>query len=275
MEQLLQLTLLLACATTSLAYYQQACAGKTLLRSGGLTCQDRQAIIDAHNQARQSVAQGKVSGQPGASKMLEMAWDEQLAQVAQRWADKCILAHDKSRHVARFPVGQNIAATWTTRKKVSPEPDFATQVTGWFNEVRSFAFYSTGFTKGTGHYSQLVWGDTYLVGCGYTHYYDPSRGNTKLYVCNYGPAGNVLGARPYQVGSPSCASQGFAASTRYPGLCEVTGVPRLGTSCSYSTPFGNYGTSSISSSYSSSYTNQPYPTQYPHTSTQYIQQYYG
>jgi len=34
---------------------------------------------------------------------------------------------------------------------------------------------------------QLVWGDTYLVGCGYSHYYDPSRGYTKLYVCNYGP----------------------------------------------------------------------------------------
>jgi hypothetical protein len=34
---------------------------------------------------------------------------------------------------------------------------------------------------------QLVWGDTYLVGCGYSNYYDPSRGYTKLYVCNYGP----------------------------------------------------------------------------------------
>lgn len=34
---------------------------------------------------------------------------------------------------------------------------------------------------------QLVWGDTFLVGCGYSHYYDPSRGYTKLYVCNYGP----------------------------------------------------------------------------------------
>ena len=67
--------------------------------SGGLTCQDRQAILDAHNKARQSVAQGRVSGQPGATKMLEMVWDEQLAQVAQRWADTCTIAHDKSRHV--------------------------------------------------------------------------------------------------------------------------------------------------------------------------------
>lgn len=261
--------LLLLCVASSLAYYQQSCVGKTLLRSGGLTCQDRQTILDAHNRARQSVAQGKVSGQPAATKMLEMVWDEQLAQIAQRWADTCTLAHDKSRHVARFPVGQNIAITWTTRKKVSPEPDFETQVTAWFNEVRSFTFYSTGFTKSTGHYSQLVWGDTYLVGCGYTHYYDPSRGNTKLYVCNYGPAGNLLGARPYQEGSPSCNSQGFTSSSRYPGLCEVSGVPRLGTSCSYSTPFGNYGTSS------SSYTSRPYPTQNPYSTTQYRQQYYG
>lgn len=37
------------------------------------------------------------------------------------------------------------------------------------------------------NYLQLVWGDTYLVGCGYSFYYDPARGYTKNYVCNYGP----------------------------------------------------------------------------------------
>jgi len=58
-------------------------------------------------------------------------------------------------HLARFPVGQNIAVTWTTRTNAGAAPDFRRQVTGWFNEVRQFGFYSLPFKKGTGHYSQV------------------------------------------------------------------------------------------------------------------------
>jgi hypothetical protein len=58
-------------------------------------------------------------------------------------------------HLARFPVGQNIAVTWTTRTNAGAAPDFRRQVTGWFSEVRHFGFYSLPFKKGTGHYSQV------------------------------------------------------------------------------------------------------------------------
>ncbi|XP_021939333.1 venom allergen 5-like, partial [Zootermopsis nevadensis] len=211
--------LLFGYLATSLAYYQESCAGKTLLRSGGLSCADRQLILDAHNKARQTVALGRAPGQPAASNMLEMVWDEELASAAQRWADKCSLTHDGARDVSRFPVGQNIAVTWTTRTNAGASPDFPRQVMGWFNEVRHYGFNSAGLAKGTGHYSQLVWGDTYLVGCGYSHYYDPARGYTKLYVCNYGPGGNVIGAQPYLAGNPSCSTRGVAPSRRYQGLC--------------------------------------------------------
>jgi hypothetical protein len=56
--------------------------------------------------------------------------------------------------VARFPVGQNIAVTWTTRTNAGAAPDFRRQIMGWFNEVRHYGFY-TAFRKGTGHYSQV------------------------------------------------------------------------------------------------------------------------
>ncbi|XP_023712757.1 venom allergen 5 [Cryptotermes secundus] len=262
-----QLTLLLLCGSlaTSLAYYQQSCAGKTLLRSGGLSCTDRQAILEAHNKARQTVALGRVPGQPAASRMLEMVWDEELAAVAQRWADKCTLAHDGARDVSRFPVGQNIAVTWTTRTNAGAAPDFRRQIMGWFNEVRQYGFYSP-FRKGTGHYSQLVWGDTYLVGCGYSHYYDPSRGYTKLYVCNYGPGGNVIGAQPYLAGNPSCSTQEVTPSRRYQGLCELNGHAALGASCTFNSPYGNYGSTAFSSQ---SYTTRPYATPPPFTRPTY------
>lgn len=68
-------------------------------------------------------------------------------------------------------------------------------------------------------YLQLVWGETSQVGCGYTFYYDPARGYTKLYVCNYGPGGNVIGSNPYEKGRPSCSAYGLADSRKYSGLC--------------------------------------------------------
>jgi hypothetical protein len=35
-------------------------------------------------------------------RMLLQVWDEELATVAQRWADKCTLAHDGARDVCEY-----------------------------------------------------------------------------------------------------------------------------------------------------------------------------
>lgn len=40
--------------------------------SGGLSAYEKQAIVDAHNRLRQSVALGQVSSQPPAANMMEM-----------------------------------------------------------------------------------------------------------------------------------------------------------------------------------------------------------
>jgi hypothetical protein len=34
--------------------------------------------------------------------MLLQVWDEELAAIAQRWADKCTLAHDGARDVCEY-----------------------------------------------------------------------------------------------------------------------------------------------------------------------------
>ena len=69
---------------------------------------------------------------------------------------------------------------------------------------------------------QLGWADTYMVGCGYTYYDDPKRGYSKLYVCNYGPGGNLVGGSMYKMGFPgmrSCQDFDLVQSSRYLGLC--------------------------------------------------------
>ncbi|XP_024867089.1 venom allergen 3-like isoform X3 [Temnothorax curvispinosus] len=166
---------------------QTSCIGKTMLRSGGISCEEKQIILDEHNRLRQLVALGQIHGQPGAANMMEMIWDDELAAIAQRWADHCAESHDSLRNVRRFAVGQNIARSWTTRPPgpYDGEPNWRRQISGWFNEVQ---YYHSGYSKITGHYTQLVWGDTFLLGCGYSFYYDPARGYTKNYVCNYGPS---------------------------------------------------------------------------------------
>ncbi|XP_067000503.1 venom allergen 5 [Anabrus simplex] len=230
------------------------CNGHKMIQSGGLTCADRQLILDEHNKLRQSLALGKVNGQPRASNMREMVWDDNLAALAQSWADQCTIAHDYSRNDGRFPVGQNLAATWTTRSSISPIPDFRRQINDWFNEVSLFHYGSTGFTVATGHYSQLAWGETYLVGCGYSFYYDKSRGYTKLYICNYGPGGNVVGEEPYVQGPPSCPLYGMSSSSRYQGLCGVQGYSNLGSACSNSISQGfNTDTSNSKFQYNSAF----------------------
>ncbi|XP_029047148.1 venom allergen 5-like [Osmia bicornis bicornis] len=209
-----------------------SCVGKTILRSSGLSCEEKQAILDEHNRLRQLVALGQIHGQPSAANMREMVWDDELAAIAQRWANRCTEIHDNSRNVRRFAVGQNIAWTWTTRPPgpFDDEPNWRQRITDWFNEVQH---YRAGYSDATGHYTQIVWGDTYLVGCGYSFYYDPARGYTKYYVCNYGPSGNVLGFQPYQSGQPACGSYGMVYSNRYAGLCSGHNYYHLGALCPY------------------------------------------
>ncbi|KAF7399571.1 hypothetical protein HZH68_008163 [Vespula germanica] len=164
----------------TLTFTRMACSGR-------ISCEEKQIILDEHNRLRQLVALGQIHGQPGAANMMEMLWDDELADVAQKWADSCAETHDNYRNVRRFAVGQNIARTWTTRPPgpYDSEPNWRRQISGWFNEVQH---YHTGYSKTTGHYTQLVWSDTFLIGCGYSFYYDPAKGYTKNYVCNYGPS---------------------------------------------------------------------------------------
>ncbi|GFX04257.1 hypothetical protein TNCV_3974061 [Trichonephila clavipes] len=54
-------------------------------------------ILKLHNTYRSQVAMGqetRAGGLPKASDMLQMVWDDELAKVAQKWADHCVYKHD-------------------------------------------------------------------------------------------------------------------------------------------------------------------------------------
>ncbi|XP_012159173.2 CRISP/Allergen/PR-1, partial [Ceratitis capitata] len=189
----------------------------------GLSTGERDIILHEHNKLRQLVATGRYPGQPGAENMREIVWDDELAARAQQWADNCEFRHDPLRTINRFTMGQNLAIIWSTAPLDPTDGDFPSRIQSWFNEVQKYSF-GDAWSPKTGHYSQLVWGETSLVGCGFSEYKDSTKYN-KLYVCNYGPGGNVVGYNPYQVGKPSCATYGLRSSSRYQGLCAPSVAP--------------------------------------------------
>lgn len=72
------------------------------------------------------------------------------------------------------------------------------------------------------HYTQMVWADTYKIGCGRSVFVltDSEVDYTaEFLVCNYGPAGNVLDTPVYQFGPPASNCSFGKESFYFSGLC--------------------------------------------------------
>ncbi|KAI9558015.1 hypothetical protein GHT06_014768 [Daphnia sinensis] len=188
-------------------------------------------ILNAHNDYRRKVAQGlETRGNPGpqpsASNMRQLIWDDELAVMAQTHAQQCVFQHDTCRDVLRFRVGQNIYVGASSADNLGTS-NWNEAVTAWYDEVDGMtAAYVTSFPASPpsviGHYTQLVWATSYTVGCGVAYYqstavFGPSFPYNRLYVCNYGPAGNFLSSPVYAQGSAGSACA--APTSNNNGLC--------------------------------------------------------
>ncbi|XP_015585577.1 venom allergen 3 [Cephus cinctus] len=175
--------------------------GKILVAS--LSDGDRRALVDVHNKYRRLIASGKETrGHPGpqppATNMRNITWDKELEQVAQRWANQCNFGHDTCRIVDRFRVGQNVAIQAT--RGTTATSLLSRLVDLWYNEVKLFNNTHVSkyrFEPDVGHYTQMIWADTHLIGCGAIRYIASNGWNNTYLVCNYGPAGNIIGRPIY------------------------------------------------------------------------------
>ncbi|XP_051974095.1 GLIPR1-like protein 1 [Xyrauchen texanus] len=181
-----------------------------------------QCVIE-HNKHRSVV-------NPPASNMRYMTWDEGLAISAQAWAKNCIFKHNvnlrepSKMHPTFKSVGENI---WVG----APYSIFKveTALSSWVSEVQYYNYYSTECSPAQqcGHYTQVVWADTYKVGCaaqacpnGVSETTFSSMAGI-IFVCNYATAGNYRGVAPYKTGNPcslcskeTCENQLCRNSTR-------------------------------------------------------------
>merc|ERR1712130_167465 len=183
-------------------------------------------VVDHHNRLRSRVASG-LTRHPPAANMRQLEWDSELARVAQRLADQCNFAHDCSdcRRVGRFTVGQNLYQSFTTR--ADEKANWIGAIESWFNEIEllpSSSISSYSFSPSTGHFTQLAWASTDKIGCGVTQYPN-GRFMARLYVCNYGPSGNLIGSPIYSAGRQcSACPPGFSCSSAFPGLCSPSSM---------------------------------------------------
>lgn len=173
------------------------------IESMGFTPEEKVAVVNKHNELRMFVASGKErrgspGPQPKAINMNLLKWDDELATVAQAWANQCTFRHDRCRDVSRFAVGQNIGIQSTTGVNNS---NATMIIAAWYNEVKDFDRKQVSrltVFQNVGHYTQLVWAQTLFVGCGQIRYETSYGWNEYYLVCNYGPAGNVYRAAVYK-----------------------------------------------------------------------------
>ncbi|KNZ33204.1 MAG: hypothetical protein AD742_07660 [Methylibium sp. NZG] len=138
--------------------------------------QDMRAITAHHNQVRADVGVGPLT------------WSTDLAAVAQEWAEQLAISGCRMKHRSPNVHGENLfqgtfgaftavdaAKAWETEKK----------------DYRGGVLTEANFAP-AGHYTQMVWRQTTQLGCG-----QAICKGTLIVACNYSPAGNVLGRRPY------------------------------------------------------------------------------
>jgi len=157
---------------------------------------DPDATLAAHNKWRSEVG---VAG---------LRWSEVLQQQADKWAaeleatNACRMKHSGS--------GENLywAGPLKAANAVDSEGNWiwqnslqaiseANMVDSWGSEKQWYDYATNSCNapvgESCGHYTQVVWRDTQEVGCAKAVCDDFSQ----VWVCNYKPAGNVTGEKPY------------------------------------------------------------------------------
>lgn len=150
---------------------------------------DAAAMVAAHNKWR---------AKDGVSEKLSYSQD--LAESAQHWADSLKHTnHCRMRH-SRGQYGENIfwasALSWSDGRKELQNVTSDEVVDDWVSEKADYDYNNNSCILGKmcGHYTQVVWRTTRMVGCAMAVCEDTL---DQIWVCQYYPAGNWVGKMPY------------------------------------------------------------------------------
>ncbi|XP_066562777.1 cysteine-rich venom protein tigrin-like [Amia ocellicauda] len=129
--------------------------------------------------------------------MLKMSWSDEAASNALSWAQTCSGMHSESqqRTINGMRCGENLFMA-------SDLSAWEKGIQDWYNEVQNLT-YNVGRAGVVGHYTQVVWYRSNLVGCAIAHCPDEELFHY-FYVCHYCPPGNYADSlyTPYKAGPP-------------------------------------------------------------------------
>lgn len=141
-------------------------------------------IVATHNLWRAEVGVGKLT------------YSNELAASAQAWAERLKAERNCNMQHSQGKTGENLY--WASAWSNGPAQDVKSPdvVNAWAEEKRNYDYSNNRCTPGQvcGHYTQVVWRDTKEVGCGMAVCDSPKN---QVWVCQYLPAGNWVGQKPY------------------------------------------------------------------------------
>jgi pathogenesis-related protein 1 len=141
-----------------------------------MSAEDIKAISAYHNKVRADVGVGPLQ------------WSPALANYAQEWADHLATTTCTMKHRTEPLYGENLfQATAGAYTAVDGAK-------AWESEKKDFhgSALTQANAQAVGHYTQMVWRDTRMLGCG-----EAVCNALLLVTCNYDPPGNVLGRKPF------------------------------------------------------------------------------
>jgi pathogenesis-related protein 1 len=160
--------------------------------ASGLSPAQQEEILARHNHWREAV------GAPA------LTWSPEMAAFAQQWAEAldgqgCDMRHRPKTGPYAQRYGENLYSAspviWSDGRTEVQLVAPGAVVDSWDSEKIDYDYASNSCAGGKvcGHYTQLVWAGSARLGCGMKVCGDKSQ----VWVCNYDPAGNVGGERPY------------------------------------------------------------------------------
>jgi pathogenesis-related protein 1 len=150
---------------------------------------DTALLVDTHNKWR---------AEAGVNEKLR--YSPELAASAQIWVDtlkqsnRCQMRHSQ----AAGQYGENLywasALIWSDGRRELQKVSAKKVVDSWGSERSDYDYAGNRCQSGKmcGHYTQMVWRTTTMVGCAMAICED-----TQVWACQYQPAGNWIGRRPY------------------------------------------------------------------------------
>jgi len=181
------------------------------------TATERERFLRAHNVARRSVGVEPVKWSDEVSKhaldSLGQQQDVLIAAAKEDWTEGLAVL---PKHSVPNEYGENVAA-WVGRRNQSAElaVDLWLREKAAFDKLNTDAPYRVGDEEGktetdelgnerpivVGHYTAIIWSSTTHIGAAkLTFDLTDDKGKTRSYtaiVCNYSPAGNLQGRKPY------------------------------------------------------------------------------